>query len=288
MILPGIQLTSRINLILDKTGIDTPETCLDLDHWRNFPDTVHYVYNSRGFRDAEWPINDLAECIWCIGDSFTVGVGSKFNNSWTQVLQRITGRRCVNISLEGASNAWMVRQANMIIQEIAPRNLIIHWSYLHRDENPDSSLTDEDRRIRHIADFTTEKQLDHFASSVNQLIDSNYTNIVHSFIPHGIPDWFDKNLSHAWNQLRGADWPRDYPRTVSEFECLPDFIKQELREHSMYYEFFDAAIIHGRITKIIGTPFISPLDTLDRARDGLHYDVLTSTAFVEQIIELLV
>jgi hypothetical protein len=262
---------------------------MDHDHWCNFPDQIQYVYNSRGFRDAEWPWPDnLSDCIWCIGDSFTVGVGSAWHNTWPQILQRTTGRRCINVSLDGASNNWIARQVDMIVREIQPKTVVIHWSYLHRDENPDASLTDEDRRRPYIADISTNNQIDHFSNSVNIVRPlTKVSNIIHSFIPDSIPDCSDAILTQFWQKIRGVDWCSEYPLSVYEFERLPEFVKQELHELKMYHLFFHAASINSRIAKIIDAPFIPPLTPLDRARDGHHYDVLTATVLVNQVRRLM-
>ena len=68
MILPNFILHSRVNLQQDYSGIDRIDKCLDKKHFKNYPHTIKYVYNSRGFRDTEWPdsIKELQNAIWCV------------------------------------------------------------------------------------------------------------------------------------------------------------------------------------------------------------------------------
>jgi len=116
VILQDLVLQSRVNFKSDVSGLDSLELCLNKDHFRNYPHHVEYVHNSRGFRDNEWPesADELKNAIWCVGDSFTVGLGSPRQFTWPQVLAAVTGRRCINISMDGASNAWISRRAQQI------------------------------------------------------------------------------------------------------------------------------------------------------------------------------
>lgn len=135
MILANCKLRSRANQIWDSSGIDSYEFCLDRTRFQNFPFSVEYRYNSRGFRDEEWPGEEkLQDAIWCVGDSFTVGIGSPFDHIWPRVLQSATGIRTINVSMDGASNDWISRMAKQICQEVKPKYLVVMWSYLERRE----------------------------------------------------------------------------------------------------------------------------------------------------------
>ena len=106
MILPDFVIPNRANRTLLETGIDSLEQCNNKKWFINYPYSVTYHYNSRGFRDTEWP-EDLNLAIWCFGDSFTVGLGNPTEHTWPYILEKETGIRCINISLDGASNDWM-------------------------------------------------------------------------------------------------------------------------------------------------------------------------------------
>lgn len=147
LMLEDLYLRSRANQKWYSGGIDDITRCLDRQHWQTYAYPVQYQYNSRGFRDEEWPTDpvQLRDAVWCVGDSFTVGVGQPYDHIWPQVLSRATGRRTINVSMDGASNDWIARRARQILDQLAPRNMVVMWSYVHRRENPDCNLADEDR-----------------------------------------------------------------------------------------------------------------------------------------------
>jgi len=149
MILPDLVLPSRANHHWLVSGMDNLPYCNDKIHYLRYPHRVEYHYNSRGFRDAEWPQN-LDDSILCLGDSFTVGIGQPQNHIWPSRLQTATGRRTVNISKDGARNDWIARRAKDLVSVCKPRAMIVMWSYLHRREDPDCSKHDEDRRMHHV------------------------------------------------------------------------------------------------------------------------------------------
>jgi hypothetical protein len=142
MILPNFVLTTRQNQVWSTSGLDSLEECVSKSFFNHYPYEVSYKFNSRGFRDEEWPetVEELRNCIWCFGDSFTVGMGCPYDSIWTKKLEKITGIRTINISMDGASNEWISRKVISIIKQISPKFVVIHWSYFDRREDPDTSL----------------------------------------------------------------------------------------------------------------------------------------------------
>lgn len=136
--------------------LDTLENCFDKEHFKNYPDPITYLYNSRGFRDQEWPesLHKMKDSTWCVGDSFTVGTGTPFEHTWPQLLQNKSGQRTVNVSMEGASNQWICRTALAVAREIAPRQIVVMWSYDARRER--SLLGDVDYSWRLLYDNTAQ------------------------------------------------------------------------------------------------------------------------------------
>lgn len=130
-VLNDLILDSRVNQQWTSSGIDSINGCRDQKLFESYPHKVEYSYNSRGFRDREWPTGDA---VWCIGDSFTVGLGSPLEHTWPYLLEQQTGHRCVNLGMDGGSNNWMSRRAIQLIREVHPSTVVIHWSYLHRRE----------------------------------------------------------------------------------------------------------------------------------------------------------
>lgn len=184
MILETIQIPELINKLSTDGGMDTIKYCINRSHYVNFPYDVSYSYNSRGFRDIEWPsLDELKNAIWCLGDSFTVGIGSPWTHTWPQVLTQATKKRVINVSMDGASNDWIVRKCLEIYDEIKPSNIVIMWSYLHRRENKDSALCDRDRRL-HYSKATIDEDVENLLQSVNLLINHcEKSNIIQTIIP---------------------------------------------------------------------------------------------------------
>ena len=145
-ILPFCAIKNRIDEECEFSGIDCEEHCFSPAHFKNYPHKISYKFNSRGFRDSEWPQDHLlSSAVWCLGDSFTVGIGVPYEHTWPYLLQQKLNQRTINVSMDGASNDWIARRAKQILDQLAPRNMVVMWSYVHRRENPDNSLADEDR-----------------------------------------------------------------------------------------------------------------------------------------------
>lgn len=253
MILPDFVCPSRVNQCWEYSGIDTFEKCYDRSHFMSYAHKVLYQYNSRGFRDAEWPcdLSNLQSSIWCLGDSFTVGIGSPVEHTWPYVLQEHARTRTINVSMDGASNNWISRKALQIIKDVEPKHLVIHWSYISRREQSLPSFIkdkiqtlhapwnqlqfdDENRKLQSI-NSTTEQDIENTLACID-LVDSvaTSTKIIHSFIPNFTPVGQAKFVQ---TRVKGT--------------CIPEFIR------------------------------------LDWARDYHHYDLKTSRFFVEQIMQFL-
>jgi hypothetical protein len=213
MILPDLRLEEFAGQVRDHEGKDS-------DSAAEYPYPIEYRYNSRGFRDLEWPEQDLDQCIWCVGDSFTTGIGSAFPHTWPQVLQARTGIRTITISMDGGSNQWIARRVRGIMQAVAPRDLIILWSYLHRRESPNTELTDHQRR-RHYDHCTYEDDVDDFFQCVDQVREHDF---IHGMIPgatypnntgHPLSTGQDERYRRLFaetrflGQIEQLDWARD-------------------------------------------------------------------------------
>jgi hypothetical protein len=283
MILKNLFLPHTANRQSTTSGMDSLDKCFNKQHFLNYPHAVEYQYNSRGFRDTEWPdsLEELQDAIWCIGDSFTVGIGSPYEFTWSQVLTKATGRRCINVSMDGASNTWIKRRACQIIEEIKPSNMVLLWSYFHRRENSDTSLPDEKRRMHlDLADCSDYDNLKNFIdcySSTKQCA-STTTNVVHGIIPNAVPG---HSMDQCWKDIKSPAWPDKFPTTQLEFEQLPDHIKKETKE---------AFTNEEMITWFTQNDFwkhnqLIELCNLDYARDYHHFDRITSEFFVEQILK---
>jgi hypothetical protein len=286
VILQDLVIPSRQNLRLEYSGMDSLERCLNKDHFRNYPHHVEYVYNSRGFRDAEWPdsLDELKNAIWCVGDSFTVGIGSPEHYTWPQVLSSTTGRRCINISMDGASNTWISRRAQQIIKEVAPTHMVVLWSYFHRRERADAGLPDDRRVIHSEKSSSYHDDLVNFISCYQQLNSAaTVTDIFNGTIPQaGLLD--SQFILNDWNNLRDASWPEPCPQSRAEFSMLPNHIQQELFASPMLKENFERMFIYN---EFVGQHQLIALSNLDYARDYHHFDMATSKFFTQEICKKL-
>lgn len=178
MILPKFTLPSF------KHQMDTLEHAFNKEHFINYPSNISYQCNSRGFRDNEWPstIEELNNCIWCFGDSFTLGVGVPFDHTWPQILEQKTGRRCINISMNGSSNTWILRKVKEVITEINPKNVVIQWTFMHRNELANTNLNDKERRIRYNITESDDDAYSRNAKIFDEIQQLN-NNIIQSVIP---------------------------------------------------------------------------------------------------------
>jgi hypothetical protein len=280
MILSDLILVSQQNQNLSISGMDSKQLCLDKKHFDTYPHTVEYRYNSRGFRDNEWPdsIKELKNCIWCFGDSFTVGLGSPIEHTWVNILQQRTGIRCINISMDGASNAWISRKINQVSEEINPQLMVVQWSYLHRTESNDTRLSDEDRKVRHLEDISVTHQFDNFKNIRKNIINKQ---IVQSFIPCGLPIYTHNEYKQKIDDLKGDCWPELTNITLSDFNLIDEVVKKELKNFGILTNTIEY-LEHKHLLDTIDDCIC--INQIDYARDGHHYDRLTAGKFVDSII----
>ena len=223
MILPDFILHSQVDARWHYSGSDSIEGCFDKKHFKNYPYPIEYVYNSRGFRDAEWPnsIDELKNAIWCIGDSFTVGIGSPLEHTWPYLLQQQTGRRCINVSMDGASNEWIARKTQAIIKEINPTNIVTMWSYPHRREKKDNSLSDEDRRT-HVETVDALENAVNFKSCIDSL---SHSGITHTVIPNAYnsQNFIINHINNIYHNVADIIEVLDKIKQVPQLDYARDF-----------------------------------------------------------------
>ena len=282
MILPDFVLHSRANQTWSYSGIDDPDRCMDKKHFESYPHDITYQYNSRGFRDSEWPNNveELRSAIWCVGDSFTVGLGSPLEHTWPWILQQNTQRRIINVSMDGASNDWIARHVNLIKKQIDPKNIIVMWSYVHRREYKNQNLTGEQRRI-HSAKTDNLEDLLNLKSCQAMINTSNTIQLaIPEYAPH-IPHIF--NLQSVWKNIRGVDWPARHPTTPHELLALPEFVQTELKESFQIWTDLQQLLEQQLLLSELEKNLVR-VNRLDLARDGHHFDIITARWVADRIM----
>jgi len=287
-----LTLHTQIDQRYQTTGVDNFWKCRNKLHYLKYPYKVECKFNSRGFRDDEWPDSEdkLRNAIWCVGDSFTVGVGSPIDHTWPKMLAQATGRRTINVSMTGASNNWMVRQIEFIEKNYSPKNIIVMWSYWHRREKNDPFLLDENRRIHSDQLNTASDDLENFLNCQKQVKSTVGEKLTQLIVPNFTCGLF--SAVNKWQQVRGYDWPVCPPETLVDFMSLPAEILKELihwdlyKKYISFYEYLNNTETRFDFVEEIMSSLIE-FSTLDLAKDGIHFDKKTSQWIVQQIMDHL-
>lgn len=284
--LPDFALPSRINKTWDFSGTDSEEQCMDQEYFNNYPHEVEYCYNSRGFRDEEWPIStrDLKQCVWCVGDSFTVGIGAPREHTWPYLLEQQLGRRCINVSLDGASNDWILRKIKRIIEVVGPETIVVQWSFLTRSEDPNEDLVDEQRR----RPYSFGGWLDQFYRFYEILQEvekiQHNTKIIHSLIPNQgcEPHLLTNLIQESWNTIAGPSWP-SAPQSFTELKSMPEQVQLELKNQ------FDGVCteieLFLNIKDWLTKNNLIEYEMIDMARDSHHYDIKTASTVAGLVLQ---
>lgn len=162
------------------SGKDSFWNCDDRWHFLRYAKKIKYDYNSLGFRDTEWP-EDLTDVIWCIGDSFTVGLGQPFNETWPQLLQKKLGKRCINLGENACSNDAILLRTKEVVERYQPKIVVVMWSYFARRMRGGVNV-DHDKN-----DFGNKNDLDNFSKNF-ELAEKLPTKIIHMLIPNAFVD----------------------------------------------------------------------------------------------------
>lgn len=284
MILPDLVLPNLSNKRFDHSGIDSQRHCLDPKHFASYPWDISYDYNSRGFRDAEWPstAEQLKKSIWCVGDSFTVGIGSPRDHVWPTVLQKATGIRTINVSLDGASNNWIARQACYILTEIQPEIMIIHWSYLHRREG--LQLLDNTQKYNFFTYYENVRGPDW--PNISQI--EQFTELP-AHIQNELLSGHDRSWRHniTDDQLRLWHIKSDLQQDIENTQQCIDLVERNAGKCQLVHSFIPGSGRRFHTEFQTQSAVIDDFACLDRARDGHHYDIKTSECFVQQIQQVL-
>lgn len=284
MFLNDFYLASRANCTTEYTGIDSYDHCIYKQHFENYPYEISYKYNNRGFRDLDWPetFDALQQAIWCVGDSFTVGLGSPESHAWPYILQSRTQKRTINVSMDGASNSWIARKSIRILEQVAPNLMVIQWSYVSRRELDINALLDR----RWNMTYAGARQAGWPDCTRQQiwLLESPFADQIQKIYQHWIQNQFldeeirvpysnctdQEDINNTLDCIKQVIKANDHTRIIHSF--VPDFVPTKFKG---YIESQIPGLVIPEITK------------LDLARDGHHYDRLTSNWVVDQIMKLI-
>ena len=211
-IMEHLVVPKRANKEIQWHGLDNPKmTKQDADIFENWPngDKINYRFNSRGFRDEEWPAtySGMKDAIWMIGDSFTMGMGIEYEESYKKKMEEVTGRRVIDISLDGTNPGWRRRIALKIMREVAPDYLIMHWGYIWRYKRKYRTLAQEVRNT--IFQEQEESCMESFVETFKSLweTDTN-TKVLHNFLPKFAGKWKSQEwIKHQIQDFTGDENP---------------------------------------------------------------------------------
>lgn len=170
-----MKIARNQKITLNELGLDSLTYCKNKDHFLNYKKKITYKFNEYGYRDNEWP-SDLSDVIWCVGDSATVGIGQPFEETWPQMLEKKTGKRCINLGEIGCSNDTISLRIQEICKSYTPKLIVVMWSYLNR-RRIDGENVQFDKK-----DFGNSRDLKNFIKNY-KLCANVQTDIIHSFIP---------------------------------------------------------------------------------------------------------
>ena len=288
MTLPDFVLPTRANTQWAYSGIDTRESCHDPEHFKAYPHPIRYTFNSRGFRDAEWPntVDELQSAIWCVGDSFTVGVGCPVEHTWPCMLQQHTALRSINVSMDGASNNWIARHLARIIAQIQPATVIVQWSYLERREDHSNSLLNRNWQEYYVKvqapDWPPVPAIENFAQLPQHIQLELLTKHDQSW-RQGVSDE-QLRLGH----VRSTD-QEDIQNTQDLIHWTESLANQHRVKliHSFIPRFATVSIRNDFFAQVTVQHCVGEIPQLDWARDHHHYDSKTAKWIVQQLMQLL-
>lgn len=140
----SVGIARYANLTCDTLGHDSLEHCFNKEHYNTYPVPVDYCFNSIGYRTK--PVSQFrGNEILAIGDSFTLGLGVAKHHAWPEQLSQLLGYPVLNFSLNGASNDWMARKTQQLLNWFTPPAVVVHYSFSHRRENPNLDWADDER-----------------------------------------------------------------------------------------------------------------------------------------------
>lgn len=188
------------------SGKDSFWNCDDRWHFLRYPKKINYDYNSLGFRDTEWP-DDLTDVIWCIGDSFTVGLGQPFKETWPHLLQEKVGKRCINLGENACSNDGLFLRTKEVVERYQPKIVVIMWSYFPRRMRGGINVNHDKN------DFGNTNDINNFSKNFD-MAEKLPTDIIHMLIPNAFVNptmkyAISKKYPDKINFINQLDYARD-------------------------------------------------------------------------------
>jgi len=247
---------------------------------------INYRFNSRGFRDHEWPDN-LDNTSWLLGGSHMVGVGLSFEDTATVQLNSI------NVSILNASNSWIARQILWLFAEnIKINNVIIQWQSVLSTELD----LKQAKSLEFLALYKDIKKF-HWPK-VKTVQDLNLVNPI-------IMENLDQDpYGRKVNRMRGAQETAQIPYRPERLFCMggarsliEDIVSVEaacLCDTKLIHAFAPGFATDKEKQYIYSTldemqiSYVPELKQIDYSRDNKHSGIQTVRHFVAQVKDQLV
>jgi hypothetical protein len=164
------------------------ETCsMDDKKKEHYPYEIKYDFNSKGFRDREWP-EDIENKNWIIGDSYTKGLGQPIEHTWPRMLENLSQQQYIVVAEDGCSNDRMCERIKYIAENYKPSSMIVMWSFFARRFEQGKNVHITNRYPSHDDDLQNFMQNFHTANKVFP----GLVNLV-------IPDAFINDTGHTYS-----------------------------------------------------------------------------------------
>jgi hypothetical protein len=194
--------------------------------------------------------------------------------------------------MDGASNDWIARRCCQIIAAVQPHLMLIQWSYTHRRELPLHNVDQEiDQRWRR---FYQDIRAPHWPESQSFQLFDRLPPEIQTEIRQD-PYWL--TLITADDHNRRLDNPgrdaiiNDDLNTENFFENVHrvEAAKRSTRiVHTFIPRFTaDTQRMHEMLQQQMPGEWLPEIRQQDFARDGHHYDIVTATCLVDDIINII-
>lgn len=190
----SVGIARYANLTCETLGHDSAEHCFNSNYFSTYPYPIQYKFNEIGYRTNS--VNEFAgNEILAIGDSFTLGLGVTEQHTWPAQLSALMHYPVLNFSLNGASNDWMARKTQQLLQWFQPRAIVVHYTFSHRRERAHANWTD-DERTECEPFYSDQENFDNWRSNFDYFSSLNLP-VIHSFITN----WHNQSVDYT--QLPG-------------------------------------------------------------------------------------
>jgi hypothetical protein len=217
------------------------------------------------------------------------------------MLGQDSGKKTINVSMDGASNDWISRISQNIAQAVNPTNMVIMWSYIHRRESLDYQTRD-------VNNLGMQEIWQEYYQTICG-VDWPDCNIIDDFaklpleIKEEIKNYHSISQFVVSDDLSSIQWSDDEAKRMHysnelDYQDLNNF-QQAINGIRQYDN--DINIIHSVVPELSPKRFIDQCGAmlnyknqyvgyfpkLDLARDGHHFDRITAQNLVNSMIPLL-